>query len=69
MTEAQAYPLNTWYAVAWSHEITHELTARTLCDQDVVLYRRTDGAIAVLENACWHRLLPLSMGRLKDDQV
>ncbi|RYE95336.1 MAG: aromatic ring-hydroxylating dioxygenase subunit alpha, partial [Oxalobacteraceae bacterium] len=25
--------------------------------------------VAALENACWHRLLPLSMGRLRDDQV
>jgi phenylpropionate dioxygenase-like ring-hydroxylating dioxygenase large terminal subunit len=37
MTEERAFPLNAWYAVAWSDEIKHELTARTICDQDVVL--------------------------------
>jgi phenylpropionate dioxygenase-like ring-hydroxylating dioxygenase large terminal subunit len=69
MTQAKPFPLNSWYAAAWSHEIKHELAARTICEKDVVIYRRTDGQIAALENACWHRLLPLSMGRLKDDQV
>ena len=69
MTHANAFPLNAWYAAAWSHEIAHELAARTICDQDVVLYRRTDGQVTALEDACWHRLLPLSMGRLEGDQV
>ena len=69
MTHANAFPLNAWYAAAWSHEIAHELAARTICDQDMVLYRRTDGQVTALEDACWHRLLPLSMGRLEGDQV
>jgi phenylpropionate dioxygenase-like ring-hydroxylating dioxygenase large terminal subunit len=69
MTETKPFPLNAWYAAAWSHEIKRELAARTICDKDVVLYRRTDGEVAALEDACWHRLLPLSLGHLKDDQV
>ena len=69
MSEGKPFPLNAWYAAAWSHEIKHELAARTICDKDVVLYRRADGAVAALEDACWHRLLPLSLGRLKDDEV
>jgi len=69
MKEARPFPLNSWYAAAWSHEIKHELAARTVCDKDVVLYRRTDGVVVALEDACWHRLLPLSLGRIKDDQI
>ena len=69
MTETKSYPLNAWYAAAWSHEIKHELAARRICDKDVVLYRRSDGGVVALENACWHRLLPLSLGRLKGDEV
>ena len=69
MTQAKPFPLNAWYAAAWSHQIKHELAARTVCEKDVVLYRRTDGQITALEDACWHRLLPLSMGRLKDDEL
>jgi vanillate O-demethylase monooxygenase subunit len=69
MTEAKPFPLNAWYAAAWSREVKHELAARTICEKDVVLYRRSDGAVVALEDACWHRLLPLSLGRLKGDDV
>ncbi|RKR03415.1 vanillate demethylase subunit A [Kushneria sinocarnis] len=68
MTES-SWPRNAWYAAAWSSEIEHELNARCLCDTHVVLYRRSDGDITALEDACWHRLLPLSLGKLDGDQV
>jgi phenylpropionate dioxygenase-like ring-hydroxylating dioxygenase large terminal subunit len=69
MTAPSSFPLNAWYAAAWSHEIVRALAARTICGKPVVLYRRTDGEVAALEDACWHRLLPLSMGQLKGDEV
>ena len=68
MPEGKPFPLNTWYAAAWGHEIKHELVARTICEKDIVLYRRGDGTVTALEDACWHRLLPLSLGRLKGDE-
>ncbi|WP_445219671.1 Rieske 2Fe-2S domain-containing protein [Bradyrhizobium sp. Pa8] len=69
MNAPKPFPLNAWYAAAWSHEIARELSARTICGKNVVLYRRTDGIITALEDACWHRLLPLSLGHLKGDDV
>lgn len=69
MAQSQTYPLNAWYAAAWSHEIVHQLAARTICGNQIVLYRRTNGAVAALEDSCWHRLLPLSLGRLMGDDV
>jgi vanillate O-demethylase monooxygenase subunit len=69
MQNAAPFPLNAWYAAAWAHEIGRALTPRTVCNRDMVLYRREDGAIAALEDACWHRLLPLSLGRLQGDDV
>ena len=69
MTDARPFPLNAWYAAAWGYEIRHELAPRTVCGKDVVLYRRSDGQVAALEDACWHRLLPLSLGWLDGDQV
>src|SRR5450631_4942131 len=69
MSSDRPFPLNAWYPAAWGHEIKCELAARTICEEDIVLYRRADGEVAALEDACWHRLLPLSMGRLVDDQV
>ncbi|MEZ5786916.1 MAG: aromatic ring-hydroxylating dioxygenase subunit alpha [Xanthobacteraceae bacterium] len=63
------FPLNAWYAVGWDVEFTRTLVPRTLCNQKIVLYRRTDGAVAALADACWHRLVPLSRGRLQGDDV
>lgn len=54
---------------AWRHEIKHELFARTICDKKLVLYRTEDGRAVALEDACWHRLVPLSIGHLKGDDV
>jgi phenylpropionate dioxygenase-like ring-hydroxylating dioxygenase large terminal subunit len=63
------FPLNAWYAAAYDVEVRQALLARTVCNQQMVLYRRADGGVAVLEDACWHRLVPLSMGRLQGDEV
>src|SRR5665213_1438880 len=69
MTATRTFPLNAWYAAAWSHEIVHALAARTVCGHPIVLYRRSDNLVAALEDSCWHRLFPLSMGHLKGDEV
>lgn len=63
------YVRNRWYAAAWSHEIGRELTARTIMDEKVVMYRTEDGKPVVLEDRCCHKYLPLSMGTLKGDCV
>lgn len=67
--EVCAWPTNVWYAAAWSHELGRHLTARSICDNDIVMYRCTDGTAAALADACWHRLVPLSLGRLDGDSV
>jgi vanillate O-demethylase monooxygenase subunit len=69
MATAQTYPLNAWYAAAWDHEVRRELLARTICGKKLVLYRSTEGQAVALLDACWHRLLPLSLGRLRGDEV
>lgn len=63
------FPLNAWYAAAYDVEVKHSLLARTICKQKLVLYRRSDGQVAALEDACWHRLMPLSLGRLEGDEL
>ena len=63
------FPLNAWYAAAYDVEVQRALLSRTVCNQALVLYRLADGRVAVLEDACWHRLLPLSMGRLEGDEL
>ena len=64
------FPLNAWYAVAWSHEVgRREPLARTVCNQRVAMWRKADGTVAALEDACWHRLAPLSLGSLEGDDI
>ena len=60
---------DAWYVAAWSSEITDGLHPVMLLGEPVVLYRKPDGAVAALEDACAHRKLPLSMGRLQDGQI
>jgi phenylpropionate dioxygenase-like ring-hydroxylating dioxygenase large terminal subunit len=69
MSAAATFPLNAWYAAAWDHEVKRVLLPRTIANRNMVLYRTTAGEAVALENACWHRLLPLSLGRLVGDEV
>ena len=60
---------NAWYVAAWTHEIEPgRIHARTIIDQPLVLYRTTDGIVA-LEDRCPHRFAPLSLGRLEGDAL
>lgn len=63
------WPRNCWYAVAYDVELKRELVARTVAGRKLVLYRLQDGQPVALENACWHRLMPLSEGTLEGDRV
>jgi len=63
------FPRNAWYAAAYDVELRHELLPRTIGGHQIVMYRKTDGSPVALENACWHRLLPLSEGSLEGDEV
>lgn len=69
MTNAPRFPLNAWYAAAWDVDIKRALFPRTIAGRHIVFYRKADGAVAALEDACWHRLVPLSRGRLDGDEV
>jgi vanillate O-demethylase monooxygenase subunit len=61
--------MNAWYAAGWDAEIKHALLPRTICGKHVVMYRKANGEVAALEDACWHRLVPLSRGRLDGDTL
>jgi phenylpropionate dioxygenase-like ring-hydroxylating dioxygenase large terminal subunit len=63
------WPRNCWFAAAYDVELRHELLARTIGGRNLIMFRRGDGRPAALEDACWHRLMPLSKGRLEGDEV
>lgn len=60
---------NAWYVAAWGTEISRALYPATILGEKIVLYRKQDGQVVALEDACPHRKLPLSMGRLQNDMV
>ena len=66
---SQQVPMNAWYAAAWDTEVKRALLPRTICNKKLVFYRTEDGQAVALEDACWHRLVPLSIGRLRGDDV
>jgi vanillate O-demethylase monooxygenase subunit len=70
MPHAPTFPLNAWYAVAWSHEVgKREILARTLCSRPLALWRKPDNQVVAVDDACWHRLAPLSLGWLENGEV
>lgn len=60
---------NAWYVAAWDRDLCDKPLAVTLLGEDIVCYRKADGTAAALEDACVHRKLPLSMGRIKGDLI
>ncbi len=63
------YPLNQWYAAAFSDEVTRKPLARTLLDRQVVLYRTEGGDPVALIDRCIHRKAPLSQGAVVGDAI
>lgn len=60
---------NAWYVAAWDKEVDRAPLARTICGRPVVLYRKLDGVVVAMRDACPHRLLPLSMGMREGDSL
>lgn len=60
---------NAWYVAARDGDVTRSLHATTILGDRVVLYRSANGEPVALEDACPHRKLPLSMGRIRGDEV
>ena len=64
------YLRNAWYMAAWADELPDEgFLARTLLGRGWVLWRLTDGEIAMLVDRCPHRFAPLSKGERHGDTI
>lgn len=60
---------NRWYIAAWDGEIANKPLSRKICGETIVLYRKLNGAVVALRDACPHRLLPLSLGSREGDNL
>jgi phenylpropionate dioxygenase-like ring-hydroxylating dioxygenase large terminal subunit len=65
----QSIVRGAWYLAAWSDELTDEPLGVVLLGDPVVLFRRTDGTPAAIEDRCIHRSLPLSLGKVCGDVI
>ncbi|MBV9381292.1 MAG: aromatic ring-hydroxylating dioxygenase subunit alpha [Streptosporangiaceae bacterium] len=63
------WPRNCWYAAAYDVELKRQLLPRRIAAHNLVMYRRASGEPVALEDACWHRLMPLSKGNIEGDNV
>ena len=61
--------LDAWYFVALASDLGRSLSARTVVDTRVVLYRTAAGEVVALHDRCPHRSFPLSRGSLDRDVV
>jgi len=60
---------NAWYVAAWGDEVTRNLQQIVVLGEKICVFRTQDDEIIALEDACPHRKLPLSKGRIKGDTV
>lgn len=60
---------NTWYAAAFSEELTETPILRRLLGEPVALYRGTSGRAVALLDRCPHRFAPLHKGQVFGDDL
>ena len=60
---------NAWYAAARIDEVGNKPLARTILNEPVVLFRDREGKAGALLDACPHRGVPLSMGKVQDGLI
>jgi phenylpropionate dioxygenase-like ring-hydroxylating dioxygenase large terminal subunit len=59
------YLRNAWYVAAWSDDLADgQLLSRTILKEPIVLFRKSDGNVAALQDRCPHRFAPLHMGKI-----
>lgn len=61
---------NVWYVALPSHELAvNKAQARKIMNEPVVFYRDSKGKVAAMRDICPHRGIPLSYGRVVNDQL
>lgn len=62
-------PTDQWFVIASTDEVTDTPLGRTVCGEEIVLFRQADGSVAALADRCPHRSYPLSLGTVADGQL
>ena len=68
--EISMFVRNCWCMAGWSRDFGRdELKPVTMLDEQIVIYRKNDGGLVALQDRCCHRLAPLSLGRIENDDL
>ena len=60
---------NVWYVAAFESEFDAPFIARRLLNVPVIMFRTSAGELSAMDDACPHRLLPLSHGKRVNDEI
>ncbi len=63
---------NCWYCAGWDHQVSqsaHSLVTKRIANENLIMYRKPDGGLVVMEDRCCHRQAPLSLGRKEGDSL
>lgn len=61
---------NTWYIIGWRNELApHSFVHRTIADEPILVYQKTDGELAAIADRCPHRFVPLHLGKQVGDTI
>ncbi len=63
------YIKNAWYVAGWSSEFADALCKVTILEENIVMFRASNGEVIAMEDRCPHRLLPLSRGKRIGDTI
>lgn len=61
-----AFVRNQWYAAVWSGNLGDEPVGLRILDKPIVLFRTAGSGVAVLDDLCPHRFVPLRLGKVVD---
>ena len=63
------FPRDSWWVAACAAEIGARPVQRWILEQPLVLYRGENGRIVALDDRCPHRWAPLSMGKVRGNDI
>jgi phenylpropionate dioxygenase-like ring-hydroxylating dioxygenase large terminal subunit len=70
MSTAQMISPENWFVAARSDQLSRRKPlARKILGRPLVIYRTASGGVAVLEDRCPHKNVPLSLGKVRGDSI
>ncbi|EIF42817.1 vanillate monooxygenase [gamma proteobacterium BDW918] len=64
-----AFLRNCWYCAGWSADLGGQPTGIKILNEEIVLFRDSEGRATALSGICPHRFAPLSKGKVVGDRI